>query len=162
MHFDLNFVEYLTKKMIILNANHFNVCFSFIFIICILEQLESLCNHHHLHRHSICWLLFRSFIASFLLYEYNHQQIQSIHSGLVFVSINLKQIDMDQCSNSNSFFSDTHKCHTPSTQVCFFWIQFQTYEKKILKHFRLQVTFLLISFRFVFFLVLTFNFFPES
>ena len=134
--------------LIILMFVFLSFSFSFIFIICILEQLESLCNHHH---HSIWWLLFRSFIASFLLYEYNHQQIQSTHSGLVFVSINLKQIDMDQCSNSNSFFSDTHKCHTPSTQVCFFWIQFQTYEKKILKHFRLQVTFLLISFRFVFF-----------
>lgn len=32
------------------------------------------------------------------------------------VSINLNQVDINQCPEQNSFFAATHKCHTPSTQ----------------------------------------------
>nr|XP_046916321.1 probable G-protein coupled receptor 158 [Dermatophagoides farinae] len=58
----------------------------------------------------------KTWLISYIVPFYGIIDDSPILIGLVFVSINLKQIDMDQCSNSNSFFSDTHKCHTPSTQ----------------------------------------------
>uniref|UniRef100_A0A6P6Y6X6 Uncharacterized protein LOC113794354 n=1 Tax=Dermatophagoides pteronyssinus TaxID=6956 RepID=A0A6P6Y6X6_DERPT len=58
----------------------------------------------------------KTWLISYIVPFYGIIDDSPILIGLVFVSINLKKIDMDQCSNSNSFFSDTHKCHTPSTQ----------------------------------------------
>ncbi|KAI2804765.1 hypothetical protein BLOT_003753 [Blomia tropicalis] len=60
------------------------------------------------------WLT--SYIVPFFKINTVNSISQTTLVGLVLVSIDLNQVDINQCSGQNSFFSDTHKCHTPSTQ----------------------------------------------
>ncbi|KAF7488855.1 Putative G-protein coupled receptor [Sarcoptes scabiei] len=58
----------------------------------------------------------KTWLITYIVPFYGIASNSPILIGVVFVSIDLQQFDVNQCLDSGSFFSNTHKCHTPSTQ----------------------------------------------